>query len=187
MAHRLTADSEPDVRAQLFQTVNAESFPGDKDIIILAERRSEIDKLVGIKTDAGHAQRGARENARRAGTDREAIAFCVMIDVVCNLHPASSRHVFRNDGLMPGNVLLQELNHDPVPQVSHTAGIASLHQCNRFALIVRRLADAFLREEKYQDENRARPKVKKFHFTSIHLFVSPRIIDPYATNNYMSI
>jgi hypothetical protein len=39
-----------------------------------------------------------------------------------------------------------------------------LHECNRFALIVRRLADTFLREEKYQDENRARPKVKKFHF-----------------------
>jgi hypothetical protein len=59
---------------------------------------------------------------------------------------------------------LQELKHDLVPQVSHAAGIASLHECNRFALIVRRLADTFLREEKYQDENRARPKVKKFHF-----------------------
>jgi hypothetical protein len=39
-----------------------------------------------------------------------------------------------------------------------------LHECNRFALIVRRLADTVVREEKYQDENRARPKVKKFHF-----------------------
>src|SRR4029434_447471 len=65
---------------------------------------------------------------------------------------------------MPGKVFLQELKHDLVPQVSHAAGIASLHECNRFALIVRRLADTFLREEKYQDDNRARPKVKKFHF-----------------------
>src|SRR5262245_50612041 len=112
MAHRLTADSEPDVRAQLFQTVNAESFPGDKDIIILAERRSEIDKLGGIKTDAGHAQRCARENARRTGADREPIVLGVMIDVVCNLQSASSRHVFRYYGWMPGNVFLQELNHD---------------------------------------------------------------------------
>src|SRR4030095_3881378 len=65
---------------------------------------------------------------------------------------------------MPGNVFLEKLIHDLVPQVSHAAGIASLHECNRFALIVRRLAHTFLRKEKYQDENRAGPKVKKFHF-----------------------
>jgi hypothetical protein len=65
---------------------------------------------------------------------------------------------------MTGNVFLHELIHDLVSQVSHAAGIASLHECNRFTLIVRRLADTLLRQEKYQDENRARPKVKKFHF-----------------------
>src|SRR5215510_10658016 len=65
---------------------------------------------------------------------------------------------------MPGNVFLHELKHDLVSQVSHPAGIASLHECNRLALIIGRLANTFLREEKYQDEKRARPKVKKVHF-----------------------
>jgi hypothetical protein len=74
-------------------------------------------------------------------------------------------------------------------QVSHAAGIASLHECNRFALIIRRLADTFLREKKYQDENQARPKVKKFHF-----YLRPSLVfsvggnvDPYVKDNNMSI
>jgi len=77
--------------------------------------------------------------------------------------------------------------HDLVSQVSHAAGIASLHERNRFALIVRRLADTFLREEKHQDENRATPKVKKFHFTSVYVWCRPAFIDPYVTHNHMSI
>src|SRR5262249_48776831 len=88
---------------------------------------------------------------------------------------------------MPGNVFLHELKHDLVSQVSHPAGIASLHECNRLALIIGRLADTFLREEKYQDENRARPKVKKVHFSLRPGFRSPRIIDPYVANSHMSI
>jgi hypothetical protein len=70
MAHRLAAHSEPDTLAELLQTVNAENLPGYKDIVILAERRSEIDKLGGIKINASHSQNCARENARRAGADR---------------------------------------------------------------------------------------------------------------------
>src|SRR5262245_8996068 len=54
--HRLAANSEPGALAQLFQTVNAQCFPGDKDIVIFAERRSEIDKLGGIKINASHSQ-----------------------------------------------------------------------------------------------------------------------------------
>jgi hypothetical protein len=94
MAHRLAADSEPDALAQFFQTVNAESLPGYKNIVIFAERRSEIDKLGGIILDAGHAQHCAHENARRAGGDREPIAHYVMRDVVCNFSAASSGHIF---------------------------------------------------------------------------------------------
>src|SRR5688572_12444502 len=144
MAHRLAADSEPGALAQLFQTVNAESFPGYENIVVLAERRSEIEKLGGIKSNAGHSQHRARENARRAGAEREPIALRVVIDVVCNLAPASAGHIFRHDGWMPGNVFLQELNHYLVPQVSHAAGIASLHERDRFALIIGRLGESFL-------------------------------------------
>src|SRR5215813_143463 len=79
---------------------------------------------------------------------------------------------------MPGNVFLHELKHDLVSQVSHAARIASLHERNRFTLIVRRLADTFLREEKYQDENRATPKVKKVSFYLRPCLVSPRIYRP---------
>src|SRR5262245_62155653 len=45
MAHRLATNSEPDALAQFSQTINSESFSSYKDIVILAERRSEIDKL----------------------------------------------------------------------------------------------------------------------------------------------
>lgn len=94
MAHRLAADSKPDVLAQLLQTVNTEGFAGNKGIVIFAKRRSEIDKLGGIKINARHAQHRACENARRAGPDREPIAPDVMIEVVSNLSAAASRHVF---------------------------------------------------------------------------------------------
>src|SRR3970040_391668 len=74
---------------------------------------------------------------------------------------------------MPGYVFLQEGKNDLVPQVSHASGIASLHECNRFPLIIRRLADTFLREEKYKDENRAMPKGKKSHFYLSRFFSVP--------------
>src|SRR5262245_39233705 len=90
---------------------------------------------------------------------------------------------------MPGNVFLHELKHDLVSQVSHAAGIASLHERNRFTLIIRRLAETFVREGEYEDENRARPKVKKFHFTSVHLlaFSVSGNVDPYVNDKTMSI
>jgi hypothetical protein len=83
---------------------------------------------------------------------------------------------------------LEKLIHDLVSQVSHPAGIASLHENNRFALIIRRLADTVVRE-KYQDENRARPKVKKFHFylRPSSAFSVAGNADPYVKDNNMSI
>src|SRR5688572_33438800 len=119
MAHRLAADSEPGALAQLFHTVDAERFAGDEHVVVLAERRAEIDKFGRIEFDAGHAQYRARENTRRAGADREPVALCAMIDVVCELSPTASRHVFRNDRWMSGNVFLQEVENDLVPQVAH--------------------------------------------------------------------
>jgi hypothetical protein len=47
VAHRLASDSEPRSTSQLFQVVYTESFSGDKNIIVLAERGPEIDILQG--------------------------------------------------------------------------------------------------------------------------------------------
>ena len=77
--------------------------------------------------------------------------------------------------------------HDLVAQVAHASGTASLHECNRFPLIIRGLADAFLREEKYQHENRAKPNVKRSHFYLRRSLVSLRIFDPYVKDDSKSM
>jgi hypothetical protein len=61
-------------------------------------------------------------------------------------------------------MLLQKLIKHLVSQVAHAADIAALQKGDRFALKLRRLTDAFRREEKHQHDRRAWPRAKKFHF-----------------------
>src|SRR4030095_5508320 len=91
VAHRLGSDSEPRSSAQLFQVVYTESFSGGKNIIVLAERGPEIDKLVRIVFDARLAEYGACEYPRGARANRQSLSFCP-IHVIGGLSAPSSRH-----------------------------------------------------------------------------------------------
>src|SRR4030095_12955841 len=97
----------PRSSAQLFQVVYAESFSGGENIIVLAERGTEIDKLVRIIFDTRLAEYSAGEYARRAGADRQSFGLC-SVYVIGGLSASSSRHIFRKDSWIPRNVLLQK-------------------------------------------------------------------------------
>src|SRR5919108_556861 len=117
-----------------------------------------------IVVDTRLAEDGACEYARRAGADDQPLRFC-SIHIIGGRSTSSSRHVFRNDGWISRNVLLQEGQDSFDSQVSHASRTAPFNHCNCFSLIINRLGGAVLcGQENNCPKTEPEPTAKASHF-----------------------
>src|SRR5262245_2799221 len=90
------------------------------------------NEFIDVVLHTRFAENRARHHATPSVSDSQSIGRRRSINIVAGLPAAASRHELVNDRGISRDVFLQKRRQRLYPQVSRPAGVAAMHDSNRF-------------------------------------------------------
>ena len=140
---RLSADAHAGRGAQLFDAAQACLAVGDKQIVLRAIGRAEIDELVDIVLHARLAQHGIGDQRRAHAADGQPVGFGDFVNVVGGLPAAARSHVLHDNHGIARNIFAQNVDHRARPHIRRTRRRSAENHRDGFVLVERNLGQGW--------------------------------------------